>query len=67
MSTIRFCDCIVVTLCIAVLFSIIVVIVMAGFPNPLPDTLHLFLVGFSVYTCVFGRAYATSPGRAYLC
>jgi len=40
---------------------------MAGFPNPPPDALHLFLVGFSVYTCVFGRAYATSPDRAYLC
>ena len=26
-------------------------VVTAGFPNPL-DTLHLFLVGFSVYTCV---------------
>ena len=25
-------------------------IVMGGFPNPL-DTLHLFLVGFSVYAC----------------
>jgi len=40
--------------------------VMAGFPNPLPDTLHLFLVGFSVYTCVFGRAYAIWPGCTYL-
>ena len=38
--------------------------VMAGFPNPLPDTLHLLLVSFSVYTCVFGRAYATWPGCA---
>ena len=41
--------------------------VMAGFPNPLPDTLHLLLVGFSVYPCVFGRAYACLPGCVYLC
>jgi len=40
--------------------------VMAGFPNPLPDTLHLFLVGFgfSVYTCVFDHAYACMSGDA---
>jgi len=38
--------------------------VMAGFPNPLPDTLHLYLVGFSVYTCVFDHAYACTPGNA---
>jgi len=26
---------------------------MAGFPNPLPDTLHLLLVGFCVRVCVW--------------
>jgi len=41
--------------------------VIAGFPNPLPDTLHLLLVGLFVYACVFGRAYACLPGCAYLC
>jgi len=28
-------------------------IVVAGFPNPLPDTLHLLLVGLFVYACVW--------------
>ena len=37
---------------------------MAGFPNPLPDTFHLFLVVFSVYTSVFDRACACTPGNA---
>jgi len=41
--------------------------VMAGFPNPLPDTLHLLLVGLFVYASVFGRAYACWSGSAYLC
>jgi len=41
--------------------------VVAGFPNPLPDTLHLLLVGLFVYTCVFGRVYAFFPGCVYLC
>ena len=40
---------------------------MAGFPNPLPDTLYLLLVGLFVYACVFGRAYACLPGCSYLC
>jgi len=40
---------------------------MAGFPNPLPDTLHLLLVRLFMYSCVFGRAYACWPGFAYLC
>ena len=42
--------------------------VMAGFPNPLPDTLHLLLVGLFVYACVLiGRAYACLSSCAYLC
>ena len=40
---------------------------MAGFPNPLPDTLYLLLVGLFVYACVFGRAYACLPGCSCLC
>ena len=33
-------------------------IVMAGFPNLLPDTLHLLLVGLSVYACLVVRTLA---------
>ena len=29
--------------------------VVAGFPNPLPDSLHLLLVGLFVYACVWSR------------
>ena len=38
----------------------IIDIVVAGFSNPLPDTLHLLFSWF-VYVCVFGRVYACLP------
>jgi len=42
-------------------------IVVAWFHNPLPDTLHLLLVGLFVYACVLGRVYDCLPGCVYLC